>query len=368
MKSDLSKLKVAIVCDWLTGYGGAERVVLELHKLFPDAPIYTSQYEPDKIDWFKNADVRTTWLQKLPAGLKKFLPVLRAVSFSRLDLSDYDLVLSSSGAEAKSVRTGPKTIHINYCHSPTQYYWVRYQEYLDNPGFGAFDWLARFGLKLLVGPMRKWDYKAAQKPDYLIANSNFTKSNIKKFYNREAEVIHPPVDTERFKPRTSGPRAGFVTAGRQTPYKKIDLVVRACTELNLDLKVIGKGPDHKKLVDMAGPTVSFITDARDEDMPGYFQKAKAFIFPNIDDFGIVAVEALAAGTPVIGYEIGGAADYVINGETGLLFGRQSKSSLIEAIKKFGSLKIDQSKVLKEASKYSIRKFHSNILEYIEAKL
>ena len=128
-------MKVAIVCDWLTGIGGAERVVLELHRLYPDAPIYTSQYDPSKIDWFADADVRTTWLQKLPTSLKKFLPLLRAWTFSRLDLSEYDLVLSSSGAEAKGVKTGPNTTHICYCHSPTHYYWIRHDEYLENPGF-----------------------------------------------------------------------------------------------------------------------------------------------------------------------------------------------------------------------------------------
>src|SRR5438105_1031004 len=136
---DSSNLKIALVCDWLTGIGGAEREVLELHKLYPDAPIYTSQYDPKSIDWFKGADVRTTWLQKLPKALKKFLPPLRAWTFSRLDLSEYDLVISSSGAEAKAVKTGPNTLHVNYCHSPTHYYWIRYDEYIQNPGFGWFD-------------------------------------------------------------------------------------------------------------------------------------------------------------------------------------------------------------------------------------
>src|SRR5882762_3283746 len=164
-------MKVAIVCDWLTGIGGAERVVLELHKLYPDAPIYTSQYDPSGISWFDDADVRTSGLQKLPTRLKKFLPLLRAWTFSRLDLSEYDLVISSSGAEAKGVRTGPNTVHICYCHTPTHYYWIRYEEYLRHPGFGAFDWLARIGLKLLVGPMRRWDYKIAQRPTVMIANS-----------------------------------------------------------------------------------------------------------------------------------------------------------------------------------------------------
>jgi hypothetical protein len=217
--STQSALRVAIVCDWLTGIGGAERVVLELHKLYPEAPIYTSQYDPSKIDWFKDADVRTTWLQKLPTSLKKFLPLQRAWTFSRLDLSDYDLVLSSSGAEAKAVKTGPQTLHICYCHAPTQYYWIRTNEYLESPGFPlGFNWLARLGLKLFINPLRRWDKRAAKRPDLMIANSNHTKDAIKKYYGRAATVIFPPVEVSRFKPAAKPPlRHGFVVAGRQTP-------------------------------------------------------------------------------------------------------------------------------------------------------
>src|SRR5665647_85875 len=167
MKKD-TKQKVAIVCDWLTGIGGAERVVLELHKLYPEAPIYTSQYDPSKIDWFDDADVRTSSLQHLPKRLKKFFPLLRAWTFSRLDLSDYDLVLSSSGAEAKGVKTGKNTLHISYCHSPTHYYWIRRDEYLKKPGFPfGLNWLARIGLKLLSESLKRWDYQAAKRPDIM---------------------------------------------------------------------------------------------------------------------------------------------------------------------------------------------------------
>ncbi len=166
------KLKVAIVCDWLMGIGGAERVVLELHKMYPDAPIYTSQYDPKAIDWFTDADVRTGWLQKMPKKLKKFFPVLRAVYFSRLNLSDYDLVISASGAEAKAVKTGKNTLHISYCHSPTHYYWSRYNEYIENPGFGRLNFIARLGLRLLVAPLRRWDRNAAKNPDVMIAHSS----------------------------------------------------------------------------------------------------------------------------------------------------------------------------------------------------
>lgn len=361
-------MKVAIVCDWLTGTGGAERVVLELHKLFPKAPIYTSQYDVDpKIwygdKWFSDADVRTTWLQKLPKSLRKFLPVLRAWAFSRLDLSEYDLVISSSGAEAKGVKVKASAIHISYCHAPTHYYWSRYEQYIKNPGFGSFDPIARLGLKLLAGPMRSWDKKAAQRPHYLIANSTYTKDQIKEYYGRDAEVIHPPVDVDRFKSTDKQERKGFVVAGRQTPYKKIDLAVAACTKLNLPLTVIGNGPDHKKLEEMAGPTITFLTNVADEDMALHFQQAEAFIFPGIDDFGIVAVEALAAGTPLIAYKGGGALDYV-NDTTGVSFESQTKESLIESLKKFSPEKYNDKDISNYARKFSVEEFRKNISSFI----
>src|SRR3989344_2662871 len=247
-------MKVAIVCDWLLGTGGAERVVLELHHLYPKAPIYTSQYDPnpklwfgDK--WFEEADIRTTWLQKLPKSLKKILPLFRAWNFSPLDLSEYDLVISASGAEAKFVKVREGTKHISYIHAPTHYYWSRYEEYLKYPGFGWLDPMARFGLRLLVGPMRRWDFKAAQRPDYLIANSNYTREQIQKYYGRDSAVIHPPGEVARFGKfsRPAQKRHGFVTAGRQTPYKKIDLVVEAATEPSVPPVVIGRGPAHSRL-------------------------------------------------------------------------------------------------------------------------
>ncbi len=346
------KLKVAIVCDWLVGIGGAERVVLELHKMFPDAPIYTSQYDKNKLDWFNSADVRTTWLQHLPIVLRKFLPILRAWTFSKLDLSSYDLVISATGAEAKGVKTGPNTKHICYCFAPTHYYWSRYEQYIQHPGFGFLDPIARLGLKLLVGPLRSWDYKAAQKPDYLISISNHIQKDIKRYYGRESVIIFPPVDTNRFKPTKPRIRKGFVTAGRQTPYKRIDLAVAACSSKNLPLTVIGNGPDHKHLVDIAGPTISFFTDVADEDMAGYFQSAEAFIFAGLDDFGIVAVEAMAAGTPVIAYKGGGALDYVIPGKTGLFFDQPTFVSLLRVLKSFRASKFRPGDMEKQAEKYS----------------
>lgn len=326
---------VAIVCDWLVGLGGAERVVVELHKLFPDAPIYTSQYAPVKISWLKDADVRTSYLQKLPSGLKKFLPLLRASYFSKLKLDDYDLVISASGAEAKFIKS--KSTHVAYVHAPTHYYWSRYEQYLKHPGFGGFDWLARIGLKIFAGPMRRWDYRAAQRPAYLIANSTYTQKAIKKYYNRDSVVIHPPVDVERFskhaKPRVE--RRGFVIIGRQTPYKRVDLAVSACTKLNLPLTVIGDGPQQPKLVELAGNSIRFLgEDTDDQEVAEIVGASKGFIFPGLDDFGIVAVEALAAGTPVIAYQGGGALDYIEPGKNGLFFDEQTVDSLARTLQKF----------------------------------
>lgn len=362
------KLKVAIVCDWLTGIGGAERVVLELHKLYPEAPIYTSQYDPAKIDWFHDADVRTSSLQRLPKSLKKFLPALRAWSFGRLDLSEYDLVLSSSGAEAKGVKTGPKTVHICYCHSPTHYYWIRHDEYLDKPGFPrGLNWLARLGLRIFVGPLRRWDRHAAKEPDYLVANSTHTREMIKRYYRRDSEVIFPPVEIERFKLKGGekpAPRHGFVVAGRQTPYKRFDLAIEACNELKVPLVVIGDGPDHKRLEKLAGRSVTFLTNVNDTEIAAHFQSAIGFIMPNMDDFGIVAVEALAAGTPIIAYNKGGALDYVVPGKTGLFFEKQTRDQLVKTLETAIGKTFDHSAIAGHAAEFSVAAFNKNMQNYI----
>jgi glycosyltransferase involved in cell wall biosynthesis len=363
----MAKLKVAIVCDWLTGIGGAERVVLELHKMYPDAPIYTSQYDPSKISWFDDADVRTTWLQKLPKSLKKFLPIFRAWAFIRLDLSGYDLVISSSGAEAKAVKTGPSTTHICYCHSPTHYYWIRSEEYMENPGFPiGFNWLARLSLKILLGPLKRWDRRAARRPDLMIANSTHTQAMIKRYYRRDSTVVFPPVEIGRFKPTGKpGLRHGFVVAGRQTPYKRFDLAIEACNELKVPLIVIGDGPDHKRLQKLAGRNITFLTSVNDHDIVDHFQSALGFIMPNMDDFGIVAVEALAAGTPVIAYQKGGALDYVIPNKTGLFFERQTVGSLRNVLETALTKTFDYEAISEHAEQFSAASFQKNMRKVIK---
>ncbi|HSW66930.1 MAG TPA: glycosyltransferase [Bacillota bacterium] len=365
---EVNELRVAIVHDWLVG-GGAERVVEALHRMYPDAPIYTS-YATD--EWRERLDgkVVTGFLQNWPFGrLRKFIPFMRIWWFSRLKLQGYDLVISSSGAEAKGVRVPKGTMHINYCHAPTHYYWSRYNEYMDHPGFGVFDPLARFGLKLLIGPLRRWDYRAAQRPDCMIANSSHIAAEIKKYYGRDAEVINPPVDTTRFDAVTfNGDRHGFLSGGRLTPYKRNDLAVIACTKLGLPLRVFGDGPDRARLERLAGPTIAFLGRLSDEDVVKEFASADAFIFPLLDDFGVVSIEALAAGTPVIAYQAGGSLDYIQPGITGVFFNEQTPESLESALTSFDPKQFSHATITESVQAFSPEAFERKIKNFIATVL
>lgn len=358
--------KVAIVADWLIG-GGAELVVQELHKMYPEAPIFTS-YCSDEWRARLNNKVVTGYLQKWPfSKLRKFTPFLRQRWFEKLDLSEFDLVISESGAEAKGVITSGKTTHVNYCNSPTHYYWSRYDEYMKNPGFGRLNLLARFGLRLLVKPMRSWDFKAAQKPDYIIADSSHIKKMIKKYYNRDSEVIFPPVETQRFskKTQTKEIRNGFIVTGRQVPYKRFDLPVIACTKLGLSLKVLGGGPEHNRLKKLAGPTIEFIKYPSNKELAKHVRTAEAYIFPGMDDFGISPVEAIAAGTPVIAYKAGGALDYVKPGVSGVFFNEQSVDSLVRCLNNFDPGQFNSGIIKRVGSDFDQKTFQRRIKTFIK---
>lgn len=332
--------KIAIVADWLTNMGGAELVVLAMHEAFPDAPIYTSTFTPEKMPLFAGLDVRTTSLQNLPAPLRKlhkFFPMLRVNAFKKLDLSEFDIILSSSSAESKQVqKTRPDQVHICYCHTPIRYYWSHYDEYRKDPGFGKLNWLVRLAMPVLIPKLKKADYDAAQKVDVFIANSTEVQKRIKKYYGKTSIVVHPPVDVDRFEPARK--RSDYYVAiGRQVPYKRIDLAVAAAVELGFKLRVYGNGSEHRHLVEMAGPNVQFFADrfgdASDDAVTKALNNAKGYIFPAEEDFGIVQVEALAAGAPVISYGVGGALDIVQDGESGILFDSQTVESVVRAVKR-----------------------------------
>lgn len=359
------KLRVALVHDWLLG-GGAENVVLELHRMFPEAPIYTS-YCSD--EWRKklHGKVVTGYLQKWPFNkLRKFLPLLRQRWFEKLDLSQFDLVISSSGnGEAKFARARQGATHICYCHTPTHFYWRHYRSYLQNPGFGPKP-LVRFALKRLVEPLKKRDYEAAQKVDVFLANSTHIQADIKKYYNRDSLIVAPPVDVERFGAISAGvQRSGFVTMGRQVPQKRTDLIIAACNELQLPLMVIGRGPSHNSLQAIAGPTITFKTNVTDAQMPMELAKAKAFIFAAEEDFGIAPVEALAAGTPVIAYQAGGALDYVVPNKTGSFFEQQTVSSLMQTLKTFNPKIYEPQTIKAQAKLFSPQVFAQKLTAVID---
>lgn len=366
--------KVAIVHDWLYG-GGAELVVEQLHKLYPEAPIYTS-YCTD--EWRQRLDnkVITGYLQNWPfARLRKFLPVLRQHWFKRLNLSGFDLVISSSGnGEAKFALPRPTTnhqrpTHVCYCHTPTHFYWRKYEEYLKNPSFRP-KWLVRLGLRLLVKPLRKRDYAAAQNVDYFIANSSHIQKDIKKFYGRDSIVIHPPIDTNVFKPRpTTNPQSPtnpprFITWGRHVPYKRFDLIIKACNQLQLPLTVVGKGPATAALKKLAGPTINFTGFISDTELATLTAAADGFIFAADEDFGISPVEAMAAGLPVIAYQSGGALDYVIEGKTGLFFNEQTTASLVAALQRFSKTSFQPARLQKQATSFSSERFRARLQSFI----
>lgn len=371
-KTAKTKPKIAIVCDWLTNMGGAENVVLAMHEAFPEAPIYTSTFVPEAMPLFRDLDIRTTYLQKLPPWLRKLhklFPMLRVHAFRQLDLSEFDIILSSSSAEAKQIKkTRPEQIHICYCHTPIRYYWSHYQEYRRNPGFGPMlNFLAQLSMPMLVPSLRRADYQAAQQVDYFIANSEFIKQRIERYYHKPATVIHPPVDTERFQPAKK--RSDFYVAlGRQVPYKRIDLAVQAATQLGIKLKVFGKGPEHQRLMSLAGPTVTFHTDfhgdASNQAVEAALNQAKGFIFPAEEDFGIVQVEALAAGTPVISYGVGGTLDIVKNHKHGIYFHQQTVESVINAIQQAEQQHFNPTTLAHQAQKFTKKVFIQKIIDFI----
>ncbi len=333
--------KIAIVAEFLTVMGGAENVVLALHEAFPSATVFTAIYDEERVlPAFKEMDIRTTWLQKFPKKLRKMyklFPTLQVKAFQDLDLSEFDIIITSSYLNANQVqKTRSDQVLISYCHTPARYYWSHYEQYKKQPGYGKLDSLIRLLIPLLVPHQRKLDYEAAQEVDVFIANSTETQRRIKKYYGKPSLVIHPPVDIARFTPtKTRGEH--YVTMGRQLPYKRYDLVVEACTRLNVPLKVFGNGPAHKELEKLAGPSVSFHTDrfgdASDAELEKALNTAKGFIYAAEEDFGIVQVEALAAGAPVITYGKAGALDIVQDMESGVLFYQQTVGSVVDAIKR-----------------------------------
>lgn len=360
--------KIAIVADWLTNRGGAERVVLSLAAAFPNADIFTTVYRAENFPELKNRNVVTSYMQRWPLAFKHQIYLwARPLAVETLDLDEYDIVISSASAEAKGVVTKPDTMHICYCHTPTRYFWSHYQEYLQRKEFGAADGLIKLFVPAIIHKLRMWDRLAAERVDYFIANSITVQQRIAKYYQAESTVIYPPVDIERFA-GTAEDGGYYLVLGRQIAYKRSDLVVQCFNQLDKPLKIIGTGPELERLKAMAkGSNFEFLGQLPDQQVTEYVLGCKALIFPQEEDFGIVPLEAMAAGKPVIAYGIGGGGESVVDGKTGVLFYEQTPQALTSAIAKFESMNFSADICRARANEFSEDRFHKEILEYVGGK-
>jgi glycosyltransferase involved in cell wall biosynthesis len=321
-------MRVALIHDYLNQYGGAERVLEALHQLYPEAPVYTSVYDADAMPaHFRSWDIRTSWMQRLPFWRRLFREyfLLYPSAFESFDLAEYDLVLSSSSAFAKGVIAPPSATHVCYCHTPMRFAWLT-DVYVEREQIW---WPLRLVLAVLLTHLRMWDVSSAPRVDHFIANSRAVAGRIRRFYGREATVIPPPVDLPPYC--DVAPGEYYLTGGRLVPYKRIDLVIRACNALQVRLKIFGGGRDRAALEAIAGPTIEFLGQVGEDERRALFAGCRAFIFPGEEDFGITPLEAMAAGRPVIAYAAGGALDSVVEGLTGRFFHEQSVEALCAAI-------------------------------------
>ena len=361
-------MKVALVHDYLNQMGGAERVVIALHELFPDAPIYTSIYDPARVDpAFQKMDIRTSFMQKLPLVTKHHQPYLPLYPFAmeKLDLRGYDLVLSSSSAFSKGVITRPETLHICYCHTPMRWCW-NYEEYVERERLGK---VARAILPFLITKLRTWDQISAMRVDHFVANSPIVAERIRKYYRREAIYIPPPVEASRFPfDPTIETENYFLILSRLVPYKRIDLAIEACNQLQLPLVIIGGGRDLERLKRMAGPTIRFLGKLPDEEVLHYYTHCRAFIFPGEEDFGITPLEAQACGRPVIAYGAGGALATIVDGITGIFFREQTVKSLTTVLASFNEQMFNPYVIHNHALEFDIPRFRRRILQFIETKI
>ncbi|HTY13515.1 MAG TPA: glycosyltransferase [Candidatus Omnitrophota bacterium] len=351
-------MKVAIVHDYLIQMGGAERVVAELHAMFPDAPIYTSVCLHDRLlPELKDADIRTSFLQFFPFMREEFRIyfLLYPLTFTLFDLSGYDVIISSSSAYAKGIRRRKGQFHLCYCHTPMRFAW-RFRDYMRNQG-----WRRLFSplLSVCMEWLRRWDRGTTEGIDVFIANSSFIAERIRSIYGRDSVIIYPPVDTGRFKPAERGGNY-FLIVSRLLFYKRIDIAVEAFTRAGKPLKIVGEGPAESALKRTAGNNIEFLGRVPDTEVKRLFAECRALVFPGEEDFGITPVEAAASGRPTIAYRAGGALETVIDGVTGVMFDRQTADSLADAVVRFESARFDPERLVAHARKFDRKVFRERI--------
>ncbi len=361
-------MRVAIVHYWLVGMRGGEKVLEELCLLYPQADIFTHVHDPARTSAVINAHrVTTTFIARLPFARRlyqRYLPLM-PLALEELDLTGYDLVISSEAGPAKGVITHPDAMHVCYCHSPMRYLWDQYHTYRGRAGR-----LTRLVMSLTMPALRAWDVASAARVDHFVANSRFIARRIAKAYRRDSTVIYPPVDLDAFAIAPAPTREAYLAIGQLVSYKRFDLAVAACTALGRRLIVVGTGVDEARLKAMAGPTIEFKGWASKDELREITADCRALLFPGEEDFGIVPLEAMASGRPVIAYGSGGALDTVVPGETGVFFTTQSTEALSDAIRSFEAIEagFDPERIRRHASGFGREVFRARMGAFIDARM
>ncbi len=356
-------MKIAVVHDYFTQMGGAEKVAEELYGMMPNADLFATVALPGKMPpSLRDVPVHTSWMQKLPkmSSLYRIYFPFYPMAVRSLNLEPYDLIVSSSSGYVKGVRTHPDAIHVCYCHTPMRWVWS-YDSYSSRESFGKG---LRAVLPAMIGGLRMWDEGAARQPDHFIANSRTVAERIWRVYNRAAEVIEPPIDIHRFSV-SSKQEDYYIILARLVPYKRIDLAVSAFTKMGKRLIVLGGGPAMDNLKTLAGPTIEFLGRVSDDVVERYVSECRALVFPGEEDFGMAPLEVAAAGRPTIAYKAGGAAETVIDGETGVFFTEQTVASLVDAVQRFERQQTwNPAAIRKYAEGFSTEVFQQRITSFL----
>lgn len=361
-------MRICLVHDDLIQFGGAEKLLLAMHEIWPAAPIYTSIYDQSTVNSKQstaNLDIKTSWMQKLPfkKSLRRAFFPLYPAAFESFDFSEFDVVLSSSTRFAHGVITKPDTIHICYSNAPTRFLWET-QKYLE---FENIPRIAKVAIAPVLSFLRIWDQQAAKRPDFWIANSKNVADKLKKFYRVDSEIIYPFVDLNNFFPESKTKTQDyFLVVSRLLAWKRIDIVVDAANKLKFPLKIVGTGPAEKSLKKLAGKTVEFLGEVEQDNLAKLYQQSRALILPQEEDFGITALEAQSCGKPVIAFAAGGVLETVIPGKTGIFFGEQTSESLGKTIKQFGRQTFIPEDCRRNAEKFSKKNFQKQLKSFVES--
>jgi glycosyltransferase involved in cell wall biosynthesis len=366
LKQQKKSMKVALVYDRVNKFGGAERVLLSLNKLFPDAPIFTSVYNEKTASWAKKfSNIHTSFLQSFPfaKGNHELFAPLMPLAFELFTFDEYDLVISITSEAAKGIRTKPHTVHICYCLTPTRYLWSGYEDYFPTPLFRIFTYPMVFYLKW-------WDKVSAYRPDAIVSISQEVKKRVKDYYDIVSTyVIYPPANLPEEKDTKEGrlPETSdyFLIVSRLVPYKRIDLAIKACNNLGIPLKIIGTGSQKKELQKMAGSTIEFLGSLTDAEVVRYYKQSRGFLFPGKEDFGITIIEAQQYGKPVLAYRGGGALETIVEGKTGMFFDKQTINSFQEALQKFIKKRYNPDTCRKQAEKFREERFLAEFKQMVE---